>query len=54
MPRVSRLKQFNPRVSPQGSFRHGTVVRPLFEDAEYDLDNVTTLEMFKTRSRRRS
>lgn len=45
---ASRLKQFNPRVSPQGSFRHGTVVRPLVEDAEYDLDNVTTLEMAKS------
>lgn len=44
---ASRLKQFNPRVSPQGSFRHGTVVRPLVEDAEYDLDNVTTLTMPK-------
>lgn len=45
---TSRLKQFNPRVSPQGSFRHGTVVRPLVEDAEYDLDNVTTLDMSKS------
>ncbi len=44
---ASRLKQCNPRVSPQGSFRHGTVVRPLVEDAEYDLDNVTTLDMPK-------
>jgi hypothetical protein len=44
---ASRLRQFNPRVSPQGSFRHGTVVRPLVEDAEYDLDNVTTLDMSK-------
>ncbi len=44
----SRLKQFSPHVSPQGSFRHGTVVRPLVEDAEYDLDNVTTFDMSKT------
>jgi hypothetical protein len=44
----SRLRQFNPHVSPQGSFRYGTVVRPLVEEAEYDLDNVTTLEMSKT------
>lgn len=43
----SRLKQFNPHVSPQGSFRYGTVVRPLVEDAEYDLDNVTTLDISK-------
>jgi len=45
---TSRLKQFNPHVSPQGSFRLGTVVRPLVEDAEYDLDNVTTLDMSKS------
>jgi hypothetical protein len=45
---ASRLKQFNPHVSPQGSFRYGTVVRPLVEDAEYDLDNVTTFDMSKT------
>lgn len=45
---ASRLRQFNPRVSPQGSFRHGTVVRPLVQDAEYDLDNVTTLDIPKT------
>lgn len=45
---ASRLRDFNPRVSAQGSFRHGTVVRPLVQDAEYDLDNVTTLALSKT------
>jgi hypothetical protein len=44
---ASRLRQFNPRVSPQGSFRHGTVVRPLVQNAEYDLDTVTTLHISK-------
>jgi hypothetical protein len=44
----SRVAHLNPHVSPQGSFRHGTVVRPLTPDAEYDLDNVTTLTMPKT------
>lgn len=29
----SRLREFNPHVSPQGSFRLGTVVRPLVVDA---------------------
>lgn len=43
----SRLRAFNPHVSSQGSFRHGTVVRPLVADAEYDLDNVTTLTLSK-------
>lgn len=43
----SRLRAFNPHVSSQGSFRHGTVVRPLAADAEYDLDNVTTVMLSK-------
>ena len=43
----SRLVRFKPHVSPQGSFRFGTVVRPLFVSHEYDLDNVTTLVMSK-------
>lgn len=43
----SRLREFHPHVSPQGSFRHGTVVRPLVADAVYDLDNVTTLTLSK-------
>ncbi len=29
---------FDPHVYPQGSFRLGTVIRPLSEDEEYDLD----------------
>lgn len=44
---ASRLREFNPHVSPQGSFRLGTVVRPLTADAVYDLDNVTTLMLSK-------
>ena len=43
----SRLREFHPHVSPQGSFRHGTVVRPLVADAVYDLDHVTTLTLSK-------
>lgn len=43
----SRLREFSPHVSPQGSFRLGTVVRPLAADAVYDLDNVTTLMLSK-------
>ena len=35
---ASRLREFSPHVSPQGSFRLGTVVRPLASDAVYDLD----------------
>jgi hypothetical protein len=44
----SKLVTFEPHVSPQGSFRYGTVNRPLNGDAEYDLDNVTTLTIDKT------
>src|SRR5262245_59209425 len=39
----SKLRRFDPDVRPQGSFRFGTVNRPLFEDDEYDLDNVCVL-----------
>ena len=39
----SKVAAFQPHVSPQGSFRYGTVNRPLIATEEYDLDNVTTL-----------
>ena len=45
--RESRVAHLSPHVSPQGSFRYGTVIRPLTADAEYDLDNVTTLKLPK-------
>lgn len=34
----STLKDYNPHVFPQGSFRLGTAIRPLNEKEEYDLD----------------
>ena len=34
----SRCAKFSPHVYPQGSFRLGTVNRPLHDDDEYDLD----------------
>jgi len=40
----STVKDFDPDVRPQGSFRYGTVNRPLDEDEEYDLDNVCVLK----------
>ncbi len=43
----SKVAAFQPHVSPQGSFRYGTVNRPLLATEEYDLDNVTTLAMAK-------
>jgi len=44
----SKVAAFEPHITPQGSFRYGTVVRPLTADAEYDLDNVVTLSLTKT------
>lgn len=39
----SQLAIFDPDVRPQGSFRYGTVNRPIDPDDEYDLDNVCVL-----------
>jgi len=39
----SKLAEYDPDVRPQGSFRFGTVIRPLHNDDEYDLDNVCVL-----------
>ncbi len=39
-----RCSSYSPRIYPQGSFRLGTVVRPLSEDDEYDLDMGCRLE----------
>jgi hypothetical protein len=44
----SRFAKLEPYVSPQGSFRYGTVNRPLNPDEEYDLDNVTTVALSKS------
>lgn len=44
----SKVALFQPHITPQGSFRYGTVVRPLHKDGEYDLDNVVTLALAKT------
>ncbi|KAA3624127.1 MAG: nucleotidyltransferase [Flavobacterium sp.] len=38
-----RIAPFSPDMYPQGSFRLGTVVRPLLEDDEYDIDLVCQL-----------
>jgi hypothetical protein len=39
----SKIAVFNPVVYPQGSFRLGTVIRPLLRSDEYDLDIVGEL-----------
>ncbi|MDG3008389.1 cyclic GMP-AMP synthase DncV-like nucleotidyltransferase [Paludisphaera mucosa] len=40
----SLLAAYDPDVRPQGSFRFGTVNRPLRDGDEYDLDNVCVLK----------
>lgn len=44
----SKVCGFDPRVSPQGSFRYGTVNWPLFKTEEYDLDLVGELQISKS------
>jgi len=45
----SPLHQYRPEIYPQGSFRLGTVVRPLKngEEADYDIDLVSELQIDK-------
>lgn len=44
----SSLARYEPSVRPQGSFRFGTVIKPLVEGATYDLDQVVTLRILST------
>lgn len=43
----SELGAYAPEIYPQGSFRLGTVVRPISEKDEYDIDLVCYLELEK-------
>ena len=43
----SMVVRFDPAVYPQGSFRYGTVIRPLVKSEEYDLDLVSQLVLVK-------
>jgi hypothetical protein len=43
----STVAGFDPAVYSQGSFRYGTVIRPLFKRDEYDLDAVAELLLTK-------
>lgn len=45
----SKVAVHDPAVYPQGSFRLGTVIRPLLAGEEYDLDIVTQLLLTKDR-----
>lgn len=44
----SRLKDANPQVYIQGSFRLGTVIKPVSEEDDYDVDLVCELSLSKT------
>jgi hypothetical protein len=43
----SSIAQYDPSISPQGSFLLGTVTRPLTDTEEYDVDLVCRLEATK-------
>ncbi|MEW4453057.1 nucleotidyltransferase [Bremerella sp. JC817] len=43
----SELAQFDPDIFPQGSFRLGTMVRPINDSEEYDIDLVCHLKIRK-------
>lgn len=43
----SDLAQFEPDIYPQGSFRLGTMVRPIADTEEYDIDLVCHLKIKK-------
>jgi hypothetical protein len=43
----SSLKRFRPQISPQGSFRLGTVIKPLLGHEEYDVDLTCKLHILK-------
>jgi hypothetical protein len=43
----SELREFLPEIYPQGSFRLGTVVRPIHRTHEYDIDLVCRLAIDK-------
>ncbi|TWU64533.1 hypothetical protein V7x_00770 [Crateriforma conspicua] len=44
----SLVRRFNPDVYPQGSFRYGTVIRPIHSNGYYDLDLVVTMDLSKS------
>jgi hypothetical protein len=43
----SSLRDYSPELYPQGSFALGTVVRPIFEEDDYDIDLVCRLDINK-------
>lgn len=50
----SKLSVYNPEIYPQGSFRLGTVVRPISNEDEYDIDLVCNLDLHKEQTTQNS
>ena len=46
----SAFEKLEPRVHPQGSFRYGTVIRPISGDGSYDLDQVVVIGKLDSRT----
>lgn len=46
----SELRDYSPEIYPQGSFRLGTVIRPISDAGEYDIDLVCHLRIDKERT----
>jgi hypothetical protein len=44
----SKVTSLSPEIYPQGSFRYGTVIRPLLPHEEYDLDLVCQIDLRKS------
>lgn len=40
----NNIKQYDVRIFPQGSFMLGTVIKPISDKDEYDIDLVTTID----------
>lgn len=41
---ASGIAQYNPIIRPQGSFRFGTVVRPIDPESDYDIDQIVVFK----------
>jgi len=46
----SPLREYSPKIYPQGSFRLGTIIRPIQPEAEFDIDLVCRLDIPKERT----
>jgi len=44
---ASRIARYSPQIYPQGSFVLGTMILPLLDGCEYDVDSVVTLNLAK-------